>query len=102
MDMGRIYLGDGIGSRVDRMEGLLSKDAAEVGVQGFESKVKEIFEERGEHWRILRSPYVLPFTGSFNSLPYSAVGVINPLLRTGKWRLRVTRIFAQGHIAGKR
>lgn len=30
--MGRIYLGDRIGSRVGRMEGLLSKDAAEVGV----------------------------------------------------------------------
>ena len=99
---GKNYLGDGIGSRVDRMEGLLSKDAAEVGVQGFESKAKEIFEERGEHWYILRLPYVLPFIGSFNSLPHSAVGVINPLLWTGKWRLRVTRIFAQGHIAGKR
>lgn len=46
--MGRIYLGDGIGSRVGRMEVLMSKDAAEVRVQGFESKVKEIFEERGE------------------------------------------------------
>lgn len=80
MDLGRIYLGDGIGSRVGRMEVLMSKDAAEVRVQGFESKVKEIFEERGEHWHLLRSPYVLPFIVSFNSLPHSAVGVINPLL----------------------
>lgn len=56
MDLGRIYLGDGIGSRVGRMEVLMSKDAAEVRVQGFESKVKEIFEERGEHWHLLRSP----------------------------------------------
>ena len=39
MDTGRIYLGDRIGSRVGRVDGLMSKDAAEVRVQGFESKV---------------------------------------------------------------
>lgn len=62
------------------MEALMSRDAAEVGLQELESKVKEIFDETGEGWHLLRLSCVLLFIVSFNSPPRSAVGVINPLL----------------------
>lgn len=43
VDLGRIHYGDHI-SRIGKMEGLTGRDAAEVGLQEFESKVKETFE----------------------------------------------------------
>lgn len=58
----------------------MRRDAAEVGLQKFESKVKEIFEEMGEGWHLLRWSCTLLYIISCNSPPCSAVGVINPTL----------------------